>query len=258
MEEKTLLMNNSKVNYKIAGSGPAILVLHGWGGSSDSWVAVQGILAKQGYKVISPDFPGFGKSKTPPKSWGVIDYAKWVNEFANLLNLKRFFILAHSFGGRVAVKFAINYPERLCGLILCDSAGIKPKPGLKTKIIFGLARIGNAIFSPRHLARLKDGARNLFYMFLRHRDYVKANGIMKETIKRVLAEDLLPDISQIKAKTLIIWGGADRMVPVKYAYIFKEKIANSELQILPKVGHSPHLEVPRHLSRTIINFLNKF
>jgi len=78
---------------------------------------------------------------------------------------------------------------------------------------------------------------------------------MKETIKKVLDEDLLDDLPKIKTKTLIVWGSADRLVPVKYAHIFQEKIANSQLEILPYIGHSPHLEVPEKLSEIILSFL---
>ena len=255
-EEKTLI-NGLEVNYKIAGEGEPLLILHGWGGSSGSWIKVQEILAKQGFKVICPDFPGFGKSKTPQEIWSVGDYTKWINDFTNFLNLKNFFILAHSFGGRVAIKFAVNFPERLKSLILCASAGIKSKPGPKTRIIYWLAKIGNAIFTPKHLARFKDGTRNIFYVFLRHKDYAKADGTMREIIKKVLEEDLLPDLSKMKTETLIIWGERDRLVPVKYAHIFKENIKNSRLEILPKIGHSPHLEVPEKLTEILIPFLKK-
>jgi pimeloyl-ACP methyl ester carboxylesterase len=142
-------------------------------------------------------------------------------------------------------------------LILCDAAGIRPKMGPKTIIIFWLARIGNAIFTPKHFARLKDSARSIFYAFLRHKDYVKAKGVMKETIVKVLEEDLSPELPKIKAKTLIIWGQADKMVPLKYGRIFKEKIADSELEIMLKIGHSPHIEVPAKLAEIILKFLNK-
>lgn len=256
MEEKINLINNLKINFKIAGEGQPILILHGWGASSDSWIRVQEILADQGYKVISPDFPGFGKSKTPPEPWNINDFTKWLNEFANSQGLEKFFIIAHSFGGRIAIKFAANYPQRIKNLILCASAGIKPKPGLKTRIIFQLAKIGNAIFTPRHLVRFKDKARNFFYVFLRHKDYVKADGTMRETVKKVLEEDLLPDLSKIKTKTLIVWGEIDKMVPVRYAHIFAENIKNSKLEILPKIGHSPHLEIPEKLSEIILKFLS--
>jgi len=257
MREKEVLIRGLKTNYKIAGEGPAILILHGWGGSSDSWLRVLEILAEKGYRVIVPDFPGFGKSITPSEPWGLDDYANFVFDFAKKLGLEQFFLIGHSFGGRISIKFVTQYPEKIKKLILCDSAGIKPKPGLKTIIIFLMAQLGNALFTPKHFTRFKDAARNFFYAFLRNKDYVKANGIMKETIKRVLSEDLLPELSRIKNKTLIIWGAADRMVPLKYARIFKEKIANSDLEIISKVGHSPHLEVPKKFSETVLKFIKE-
>ena len=255
MPEEKILINGLKINYKIAGQGPAILILHGWGGSSDSWIQVQEILAREGFKIIVPDFPGFGKSKTPFEPWGVKEYGNFVLNLTKILELQNFFLLGHSFGGRVAIKFSVLYPEKIKSLILCDSAGIKQKWGIGEKLIFQISKIGNAIFTPTPLRRFKDKAKNLFYIFLRHRDYAKADGTMRETIKKVLTEDLLKDLPQIKIRTLIIWGESDKLVPVKYAHIFKEKIENSELKILPKIGHSPHLEVPEKLTEIIINFL---
>lgn len=256
MTEKKISIDNLEINYKTAGNGPAVLILHGWGGSSNSWVKVQKILAGQGFKVICPDLPGFGKSKTPLQAWDVGDYTKWVVDFADSLNLGNFFLIGHSFGGRVSVKFSINYPERLKGLILCDSAGIKQKWGSKERLIFFISNAGNAIFTPKFMARAKDVARNIFYIFIRHKDYVKANGTMKETIQKVLDEDLLQDLSSIKTKTLIVWGKSDKAVPVKDAFVFKEKINDSILEILPGIGHSPNLEVPEKLSGIILKFMN--
>lgn len=258
MIEEKILINGLEINFKVAGSGQLILILHGWGGSSDSWLQVQKLLAREGFKVVILDFPGFGRSVTPPVAWGIKDYTNFVNNFVKEAHsgfTQPFFLLGHSFGGRVAVRFAVEYPEKVKSLILCDSAGIKVKPGFKTRIIFLMARIGNAIFTPKHLTRFKDSARSFFYSFLRRKDYVKAKGTMKETIKKILEEDLSSELERIKTKTLIIWGSADKMLPVKYAHIFKEKIANSQLEILPKIGHSPHLEVPEKLAEIINTFL---
>jgi len=255
MKEKKILINNLEINYKEAGEGKPLLILHGWEGSSDSWIKVQEILAKNGYKVICPDFPGFGQSRTPPKVWGVGDYSNFILNLIEILKLQNFFLLGHSFGGRVATKFVIAYPEKIKSLILCDSAGIKQKWGPKEKLLFRLSKIGNALFTAKPLVRFKDRARNVFYLFLRHKDYTRADGVMKETIKKVLEEDLLPILSKIKNRTLIVWGQQDKIVPIKYAYIFKEKIENSELKILPKVGHSPHLEAPEKLAEIIIKFI---
>ena len=261
MKEKTILIDNLKVNYKIAGSGPAIINLHGWGSSSESWLKIQEVLAKRGYFVVCPDLPGFGKSETPLNPWTVNDYVKWLNNFIEEVKkfssqpIEPFFLLGHSFGGRIAVRLAADYPEKIKKLILCDPAGIKTKPGIKTKITLFTASVGDIIFSLKPLTRFKDIARNLFYMFLSNRDYVKANTIMKETIKKVLEEDLSPDLPKIETKTLIIWGKKDRIVSVEHAHVFKEKIKNSELKILPKVGHSPHLEMPEKLVEILFPFL---
>lgn len=256
MKEEKILINGLEVNYKIAGQGQPILILHGWGGSSDSWLSVQGILANQGYKVTCPDFPGFGKSKTPFEPWDAGDYLKWLNNFIDTLDFKKIFLLAHSFGGRIGIKFSAKYPEKLKGLILSNSAGIKHPPSLHQRIFWLLAKIGNLLFSQRPLIRFRERARNVLYNLAQRKDYLEAEGTMKETIKKILADDSTSDLSQIKTPTLIIWGQKDRMVPLKDAYIIKEKIPNSKLIILPKVGHSPHLEVPEKLSEIIIQFLS--
>ena len=254
VKEKAVLINNLEVNFKIAGSGPVILILHGWGGSSDSWLDVMEIL-KEGYKVICPDFPGFGKSKTPKDVWAVNNYMSWLNEFIKSQELESFSLLAHSFGGRIAIKFIVNHPQKIKSLILCDSAGIRPRMDFKNKMVSYLAHIGNMIFSPKILARFKDGARNIFYSFIRHKDYVKADGVMRETIKKIIQEDLSSYLSQIGVKTLIVWGQEDKMVPVNQSRVFKKQIEDSVLKLLPGVGHSPHLEAPAELSNLIISFL---
>ena len=93
MHEEKILIDGLKINYKIAGQGPAILILHGWGGSSDSWISVQEILAKEGFKIIVPDFPGFGKSETPFEPWGVREYSNFVLNLTKILELQKFFLL---------------------------------------------------------------------------------------------------------------------------------------------------------------------
>ncbi|MDI6592077.1 MAG: alpha/beta hydrolase [Patescibacteria group bacterium] len=255
MNEQKILINNLETNFKIAGEGFPLLILHGWGGSSDSWIKIQKILAKEGYKVICPDFPGFGKSKTPFEPWGIAEYVDWLADFINFQNLEKFFILGHSFGGRVAIRFAVKYPEKLKSLILCNSAGIKHPLSIDRRIFWILAKIGNILFSLNPLTRFQIGARNILYTLARRKDYLKAKDVMKETIKKILADDLLSDLPKIKTPTLIIWGQKDRIVPLKDAYLMKEKIPDSELKILTKVGHSPHLEVPEKLTEIIIQFL---
>ena len=254
MKEEKILVKEIETNYKIGGKGENLLILHGWSGSSDSWRKIIEILEIK-FRVICPDFPGFGKTKPPKIPWNLDDFVEWLGEFTGKLNLESFFLLGHSFGGRVAIKFSILYPEKVKKLILINSAGIKQDWGLREKIIFQASKIGNAIFSKNHFLRFKDGARNLFYRIARIKDYSKAKGVMRETMKKIVEEDLLPELPKIQNETLIVWGEKDRIIPLKYAFIFKEKIKNSKLEILPKIRHSPHLEDPEKLAEILFSNL---
>lgn len=254
--EKTVSIWGLRVNYKIQGEGNYFLILHGWRSSSDSWISIQKILSDKGFKVIIPDFPGFGNSETPRNPWSVDDYAEWLNDFIRKIKINTpFFLLGHSFGGRVAIKFSVKYPEIIKSQILLASAGIKPELNFSQKIIFRLAKIGNSIFSKKPLRGFKNQGKNIFYSVIRQTDYLKVNEKMRETMKKILAEDLSDFLIKIKQKTLLVWGKKDKMVPVRYAYIMKEKILNSKLIIFPNSGHSPQLDNTEKLAEIIIDFL---
>jgi len=255
MTEKKILIDDLNVNYKIEGEGFPFLILHGWGGSSNSWSEVQKILSKKGFMVITLDLPGFGKTPSPVMSWEIKDYTEFLLKFIDNLGLKQIILLGHSFGGRISIKFASLYPERLKYLILCSSAGVKLPHTLSQFVIYKFAKFGNFLLSPRFLRRFKDWVRNNFYMIIRQRDYRKVKGSMKETFKKIVADDLTADLQKIKTKTLIIWGENDKSVPIKAAYIINEKVTDSALEVIPRASHTPHLEFPEKLSEIILKYL---
>ena len=153
------------------------------------------------------------------------------------------------------MKFSAQYPEKLRKMVLCGPAGIKMKKTLKNQFVSFLAEAGNAVFSWKVLKIFKNVARSFLYLFLRRNDYINAKGLMRETMINVLEEDLFSYLSQIKTKTLLIWGEEDKFVPVKLAYVFQKNIKNSELKILPKNGHSPHLGMPEKVSELVDEFI---
>jgi len=254
-EQKEIYINKLRTNYKVIGKGKPIVILHGWGGSSDSWERVAKILCLKGYKVISPDFPGFGKSITPLKIWDLDDYTNWLEDFLHSLKLKNISIISHSFGGRVAVKFAAKHSTQIEKLILCSPAGVRIKPNLSTQTALYANAVGGFILNKKVLNLFKGSIKSWSYFFLRNSDYVKADKAMREIMKKVLAEDLTQKLVEIRAETLIVWGEKDRLIPLKYAYVFKGHIKNSKLKILPKIGHSPHLEDPEKFIEVIFKFL---
>lgn len=262
MKEKKIRIDNLEVNYKEEGEGNSLLILHGWGGSSDSWKDVQDFLSRRGYRVIVPNLPGFGKSHTPPEPWSIEDYIEFLRKFTEELELKQFFLIGHSFGGSLAVKLSSEHRESVRKLALCDSAGIRPRPGLKEKLIYFVTRIGRLVLRRKFLIKSQTQAENLFYALLRHKDYSKANRTMKETMQKVLSyydfpderDTFYQDLSKVKTQTLIVWGKEDKMLPVNFSLIFKEEIKNSKRVILSETGHSPNLDTPERLSKILLKF----
>lgn len=254
MREEQILINGLKTNYKIAGSGPAILILHGWNSFSERWQNVQELLAKAGYAVIVPDLPGFGKSGAPETAWDLNNYVKWLNDFSESCPelTGGFFLLGHSFGGRIAIKFSVKYPQKFKKLILCASAGIKHKKNLPYLLVSFIARIGNYFsFFP-----FFSFFRKVFYKFIvRKKDYLVAQGIIKDIFKKAIEEDLTPYLSFVNVPTLIIWGKKDQDTPLKDAYLMKKLIPRSDLEILPEAGHRLNIEVPEKLSEIIIRLI---
>lgn len=256
-QERIIEIDGLKVNYKIAGEGTPVLVLHGWGGSSDSWKAVQVGLAQHGYLVIVPDLPGFGKTLAPRSIWGLQDYLSFVHKLAEKLSLRSFFLIGHSFGGRIAVKFAVQYPHLLYGLVLADSAGIPGRPSFTTKLIRRFVKIGKIVLSLRIFSWMREFAKGLLYILLRNSDYVKAKGIMRETMKEILKENISPSLPFIITPTFIVWGENDRMTPLENAYVFQKSIPNAQLKVFPGVGHSLHLKIPEECASVIADFFKK-
>ena len=120
-----ITINGFKTNYQVFGSGKPFLLLHGWGSNSERWEKFAGILVEKGFQVIVPDLPGFGKSDQLSHIWTTNDYTNWVEEFIEKLNLTEFYVMGHSFGGALACKFSIKYPQKVKKLFLVSSAAVR-------------------------------------------------------------------------------------------------------------------------------------
>jgi pimeloyl-ACP methyl ester carboxylesterase len=232
-----------------------LLILPGWGSNSMRWQRVKELLEERGIECFILDLPGFGITPSPPEIWGRNDYINWIFKKIGEKNWQKFNLLGHSFGGGLAVKITAHFPEKVEKLILCAPAIIKRK-SIKTYFFYQLAYFGKKIFSLPFLRKFQPTAQWLIYKLAGTRDYYLAEGIMKEVMKKIAKEDdLLPILEKIEVPTLILWGKKDDVLPLKDAYLIKEKIRNSELKIIPKARHSPHRETPEELAELIIKFL---
>jgi len=253
MEEKTILIDNLIVNYKIAGEGEPFLVLHGWGSNSERWQRVAELLTKKGFNIIIPDLPGFGKTQEPSEPWELQDYCDFVKEFVAALNLEKFYLLGHSFGGAVAVKFSLKFSKRIEKLFLVAATCIRKKTIKK----WMLARISKffKIFSFLPFYPL---VRKAFYKFVvSGSDYQYEKGTMKESFRKVVNEDLSKVLTSIKVPTVIVWGAKDDTTLVEDAYFIEKEINNSKLIIIPEGDHDLEQKNPGKLVEIILEFLVK-
>ncbi|MCK4355372.1 alpha/beta hydrolase [Candidatus Parcubacteria bacterium] len=236
-----------------------IIILHGWGSSKEKWQTVKSLLnqyyenGSRSIKIKVMDVPGFKKETELPRVWDLNDYVRWFEKFCSDFD-EPFFLLGHSFGGRVAIKFAARNPEKLKGLILVSSAGIIPKRKFVRVCVSKIAKFGK-IFSSIPLYNL---FRKGFYKYiLRRTDYIQAEKslYLKETFRNIIKEDLRKYFSKIKIPCLIIWGDKDNMTPISDAYLMDKEIPNSKLEILPGIGHFPYTENPEILAQKIRKFV---
>ncbi|MCD6550398.1 alpha/beta hydrolase [bacterium] len=226
----------------------SIIILHGWQSSKEKWNKVKELLEKEGIEVIIPDLPGFKQENRLTRPWNLDDYVEWLENFTE--EKKEFFLLGHSFGGRISIKFASQFPQKIRGLILVASAGIRHKKSFIFSLLLYLKRFS---FLPGY-----NFFRHIFYKkILKKTDYISAKGHLRETFKNIIEEDLTDFLSRIRIKTLILWGDKDKITPLCDAYLMKEKIPDAELEVLESVGHAPYLECPEILAERIIRFIKK-
>lgn len=253
--ENTTIIQGIPVFYRDQGTGAVIVILHGWGSRANNWQEVQDDLAERGFRVIVPDLPGFGQTPPPPSPWDMYQYTEFVHEFVQSLGLKNFTLAGHSFGGRIAIIYGTKHKEDVAALILCDAAGVIRRHTVRTRIFLITTKIGNIIFAIPLLHFLKPVVRNLWYKFTRERDYYKTDGVMRETFKKVIEENLRRYVRHITLPTLILWGENDSATPLADAYIIQKEITGSHLHVFPERGHAINLEAPHEVAQVMTEFI---
>jgi pimeloyl-ACP methyl ester carboxylesterase len=225
-----------KVYYETVGGGRPVLLLHGWGVDSSNLRPISGFVRDALHaRPIAPDLPGFGLSDAPAEAYGVSDYVRVVAALLDGLRLPSVDVLAHSFGGRVAIKLAAAHPQRVRKLVLVDSAGIRPPRTAAYSLRVRHARL------VRSLARIVPGPagrrlREHLQSNLGSADY-RAAGALRPTFVRVVNEDLTPCLREIGCPTLLVWGAADDATPLSSAAIMREQIPGARLVVLRGAGH---------------------
>jgi 2-hydroxy-6-oxonona-2,4-dienedioate hydrolase len=253
-------INNLRVRYLDRNKrGTPLLLLHGLGGSIESWTNNISFLSTK-LRVIALDLPGFGMSDKPKIDYSINFYVRFLEKFIKRIKLSHFFIIGSSLGGHIAVEFTLRNRKIVDKLILISPAGSLPKTFKGTKELKKYIRIVNAK-SSKDVSEILTSIDNSMVS----RSY--ADGIYKRLslpgakeafISALKGSAMAPrynnKLEKIDTDMLLIWGKEDRMIPLRFIRPFLE-YGKSRIIIVEKCGHRPHVENPKLFNKVVKDFL---
>jgi pimeloyl-ACP methyl ester carboxylesterase len=274
-EEWQIDLHGHRAIYRIAGSGPPVVLIHGMVNSSRHWEEVAMRLAAD-YTVVAPDLIGHGDSATPRGDYSLGAHAASIRDMLSAIGIERATIVGHSLGGGVAMQFFYQFPQRIERMVLVSSGGLgrEVSPMLRTAAMPGASALLWAAAHPRVLGALRTGGDRLdarrqgagvvlkaIARALRPLEAPGAREAFLQTLRsvidvrgqRVSAVDRLYLLRSLP--TLIVWGERDNTIPVKHGRAAADAIPGARFETLPRAAHFPHLEDPEGLARVLREFL---
>jgi pimeloyl-ACP methyl ester carboxylesterase len=264
--------------FRVAGSGPALLLIHGVGDNSSTWEAVHAKLAQR-FTVIAPDLLGHGESDKPRADYSLAAFANGMRDLLAVLGIKRVTVVGHSLGGGVAMQFAYQYPHMVERIVLVSTGGVTKDVSLGLRLaampmgsealatlrvpgalptlqlvgraagkVLGSTKFGRDLPDGlRLLARLKEpAALSAFSRTLRA--VVDGHGQLVTMLDRSYLMQSIP--------VQVIWGEDDLVIPVSHARIAHAAIPGSRLEIFENSGHMPHHDHPDRFVETVERFID--
>lgn len=220
--------------------------MHGWGQNKETFNNITNNI--KNFTIYQIDLIGFGESHEPYKPYDINNYTSFLEQFIKDLKIEKPIIIGHSLGGRIAIKYA-SRNNNIKKLILINSAGIKQK-SIKRLILV-----------------LKYKLKKKYYQITRNyikynkltntsgsTDYINSSPIMKQTLSKIVKEDLKKDMKKIKIDTYLIWGKNDQVTPYKDGIIINKLIKNSKLYTLD-TDHFSYINKEKEVTNIINNII---
>jgi len=260
-----LVVDGTRIRYIDAGRGAPVVFLHGLGASMYAWRKNLGAVAAAGFRVIAFDNRGFGLSDKPPTPYDNGAYARLAIALMDSLRLADAVLVGHSMGGAIAADVAIEYPQRVRGLVLVGSVGL----GAREPLLFRMARwpvLGRVAiafrgrgFTGRLLratyfdpGKVTEADVDQYYAPVAQPDYGRA---LLGALRQFRFDALEGRLDHIAAPTVVLWGEEDRWVPLGLGRALASGVTRSAFLSVPHAGHSVQEEAPDEVNHLLIRFL---
>lgn len=246
-----IIVNKVVINYEKIGHGKPVIVMHGWGQNLEMMYSIVNNL-KDDYLVYNIDLPGFGQSDEPSFPYTLDDYELFLEEFIKQNKIIDPIIVGHSFGCRIALKYAAKN-NNLDRLILTGAAGIKDRYGLvyyfKIYIYKFFKLFKDVPFVRHYIQEMIENSGS--------EDYRNSSPIMKEVLKHTVSEDLTDILEKVKVPTLLIYGSKDDATPLWMGELMNRKISDSKLIVYEGASHFAYLEQKDRFNKDVNEFLKE-
>ncbi len=259
-----------RIHYNEVGTGEPLICLHGGGPGANSWSNFASNIAffAKHYRVLLVDLPKFGKSqKTVPPGPQLTVLAGVMRDFMDALGIERAPIIGNSFGGQVAIKLAIDFPERVSGLVVIGSAPVihsifAPMPVEGVKLIGGYYRGegGPTLEKMRQILKTLVFDQSLITeQMVRERYEASADPEMVKAYSGPppARQDLTAEFGKVKAPTLVIWGMDDRAGALDIGLLMVRAFQNAEMHIFGRCGHWAQVEHAHEFNDLVFAFFRR-
>ncbi len=261
------------VNLVDLGRGPVLIFVHGLSGSWQNWLENLPELARD-HRVVALDLPGFGESELPAQRISMAGYADVVDGVLEQLGVDTADLVGNSMGGLVALEVALRFPSRVRRLVLVSPAGISAQGLLGDRAMVALRRSErlitgyNGFWAARadRVSRRAGLRRQLLRASAAHPDLLPAPLASEQlkvsgrpgfldALEAIIRTSIRPRLGDVACPTLIVWGTADRLVPVRDAERFARGIRGSTVVRYADTGHVAMLERPEQFNADLRSFL---
>ena len=245
----TILIDDLSLYYEKSGrKGQKVLLLHGWGQNTQMMAFIADFM-KNHFIVYNIDFPGFGKSDEPKEPWGCEEYTDCIYKFCLKNKIENPIIIAHSFGCRIAVRYAHRYGAKK--MVLTGAAGIRDKRTLSWYFKTYSYKLGKKILSLGVFGKLKEKLESE----AGSEDYKNSSGVMRTTFVKVVNDDIKDLLKDVSCETLLVFGENDEATPVSKGKMMEKLMPNAALVIFENDDHYAYFNEGARFNRVLEAFL---